>query len=50
LFETEKIEFAYPTQTLFVSNLNQEKNDHLNNGSDNNGNAAANPAKKEAAQ
>ena len=50
LFETEKIEFAYPTQTLFVNNLNQEKNDHLNNGSDNNGNAAANPAKKEAAQ
>jgi small-conductance mechanosensitive channel len=50
LFEKEKIEFAYPTQTLFISRKNEEGQEHSGNGSEkSNPNTSSGTPKKEAA-
>lgn len=50
LFETEKIEFAFPTQTVFVNRVSNEDQDHSTNGAGNSSNTGTEAYKKEAAQ
>ncbi len=50
LFEAEKIEFAYPTQTVLINNHNNNDQEHTTNGNDTGKITGTDNFKKEAAQ